>query len=93
MDATATAYTAYKQYLRRTFATNLPGLRTLADTFAAELADSVTITSQSFEGGSHAGQITMPVGLKLQAVEEILVELDSTGTVPRRCTQSVAYLR
>lgn len=93
MDALEAAYSAYKQYLRRTFATNVPGLRALADQFAAELADSVTITSQAFEGGSHSGQITMPPSLRLKAVEEIIVELDTAGTAPRPTTQSVAYLR
>jgi len=93
MDATAAAYSAYKQYLRRTFSANVPGLRALADQFVAELADTVTITAQAFEGGSHSGQITMPPGLRLKAVEEVIIELDSAGTAPRPCTQSVAYVR
>ena len=93
MDATSTALAAYKQFLRRTYATNLPGLRALAEQLVAELADGVTITAQTFEGGSHSGQITMPPGLKLSAVEELLIELDTTGTAPRAATRSVCYVR
>lgn len=94
MDATtATALAAYKQYLRRTYASNVPGLRALAEQLVAELTDNVTITSQTFEGGSHSGQITMPPGLKLAAVEELIIELDTEGTAVRRTTQSVVYFR
>lgn len=93
MDATTTALAAYKQHLRRKFASDVAGLKALADQLIVEVTDNVTITSQSFEGGSHSGQITMPPGLKLAAVEELIVELDSEGTTPRPSQQSVVYFR
>ena len=93
MDVASAAYTAYKQYLRRTYASDVPGLRALAEQLVKELSDTVTITSQSFEGGSHSGQITMPPGLKLQAVEELIAELDAAGTVPRAPRSSVVYFK
>lgn len=93
MDVQAAAYTAYKQKLRRTYAGDVAGLRALSDQLDQELSDTVTITSQSFEGGSHSGQITMSPGLKLKAVEELIAEMDSTGSVPRAPRSSVTYFR
>lgn len=77
-----------KQYLRRRYAADLVGLRRLADETFADATETVTLTSSGAEGGSHSGQITCPKGLLLQAVEEVLQELDST--VPRG--SSVAFL-
>ena len=74
---------AYKTYLRRKYAEDLPGLKTLADELIANGAlDEVTITSNSFEGGSAQGQVAFDPMAKLKAVEEIIAELDDDAPLP-----------
>lgn len=67
-----------KQYLRRTYASDLVGLRRLADETFRDATETVTLTSLSAEGGSQSGQVSCPKGLLLQAIEEVLQELDPT---------------
>ena len=80
------------QYLRRKYATNLTGLRALADTtFAAATGDTVTLTALSAEGGSQSGEITCPRGLLLEAIETVLLELDTTA--PRGSSMAAFTMR
>src|SRR5437868_10771611 len=70
---------AYKEGLRFTYATDIPGLRAkitalLADGGGAD--DSVVITQMGFEGGQGTGQVTLEPLAKLQACIEVLRELD-----------------
>ena len=91
MDALAESTDGYKKYLRRKFAGNLPALTARADELAACADEVVTITQQSFEGGSHAGQITMPRLVALNLVEDLIAEMSTTA--PRPCNTAVAYFR
>ena len=88
----ADAIYAAKLYLRRVYADNLTGLKALATTVATEAFDSVTLTGQSFEGGSHTGQLTFPRLAYLRAVEELIIELDP-DTVPAAANSTSAYYR
>lgn len=65
-----------KSYLRRKYADDVPGLRTLMEEVAACLSESVTLTGNSFEGGSASGQITFERLAYLGAIMEVLDELD-----------------
>lgn len=79
------------QYLRRKYATNVTGLRALADTTFAAATETVTLTSLSSEGGSQSGEITCPRGLLLEAIETVLLELDSTA--PRGSSMAAFTMR
>ena len=91
MDLTAAAVSGYKKFLRRKFSGNLPALRALADQCADSAQDQIVITTQSFEGGSHSGQVILPRLVALDLVETLLIELDPTS--PRPCTTGVAVFR
>jgi hypothetical protein len=69
-----------KQYLRRKYATNVEGLKTLADRIAESAVKAVTITGQTFEGGSAQGVITFEKLAYLNAVEQLILELDPDNT-------------
>lgn len=87
----ADAIYAAKLYLRRVFASNLTGLKALASTVAAEAFDSVTLTGQSFEGGSHTGQLVFPRLAYLRAIEELIIELDPASVPPAASSTSAFY--
>ena len=80
-----------KLYLRRKFANNLTGLKALADKIADEaLGDAVTLTGQSFEGGSHTGQLVFPRIDYLRAIEETIAYLDTDAAPdPSSATRAV----
>ena len=65
-----------KRYLRRKYANDLEGLKTLAETVAGSAFSTVTITGNAFEGGSANGQITFEPLEYLGAVEDLIAELD-----------------
>ncbi|MDQ8206209.1 hypothetical protein QEH52_01715 [Coraliomargarita sp. SDUM461003] len=67
-----------KQYLRRKF--DAAQLRAKADDIFDLATEEVTITSQGFEGGTSAGQISFPKILLLQAIEELIAEKDPDNT-------------
>lgn len=67
-----------KQYMRRKW--NAATLRTKADELFELATEEVTITSNGFEGGNAAGQVTFPKIILLQAIEELILEKDPTGT-------------
>ena len=71
-----------KQYLRRTNVGDdgLAKLKALADTLFGSATNEVTITGNSFEGGTASGVVTFPKMAYLQAVEELILELDPTNT-------------
>lgn len=85
MDDAAKLATA-KQYLRRTYASNLAGLVALATTLAATAFDAVTITGNQFEGNQAQGQLIFPRLMYLQAVEEMIAELDPSARIPPSTT-------
>lgn len=77
-----------KRYLRRKYPVDqLPQLKTLADTTFAEATDTVTLTSNSFEGGSASGEITFDKTVLLTAIEELIAEVDPTA--PEEAPSSV----
>jgi hypothetical protein len=82
---------ALRSYLRRRYATDLTGLRRLADETFVAATDTVTLTSLSAEGGSHAGSITCPKGLLLLVIEDLIAELDPTA--PRASNAAVFLSR
>jgi hypothetical protein len=70
-----------KQHLRieyGTGATALSALHQLRKQLAAEATEAVTLTGQTFEGGSHTGQLVFPRIMFLQCVIARLLELDPT---------------
>jgi hypothetical protein len=69
-----------KQYLRRKYASDVPGLKTLANRIAESAFAAVTITGQTFEGGSAQGTVTFEKMAYLSAVEQVLAELDPDNT-------------
>lgn len=71
-----------KQYLRRTYASNVDGLKLLAENLVRNggATDAVTITGQSFEGGQAQGQLTFEPLAYLGAIESLILELDPTYT-------------
>ena len=80
-----------KQRFRRVYASDVLGLKRLADSYFAEATETVTINQLAFEGGSSAGEITCPKAIALQAAEEVLLELDTT--IPRASNSAVAFFR
>jgi hypothetical protein len=82
---------AIEKYIRRKYAADLQGLKKLADQYWADAtSDQVTLTTQSFDGGSASGAITCPRSLLLDVVEDLIAELDDTAPAPR---PSAAYIR
>lgn len=81
-DLNSARVATWKQRFRRKYATDLPGLRTLSDTIAAEAGEVVTITSTSMEGGAGAGVVTGNKLEMLAAVEDVLLELDPALPAP-----------
>jgi hypothetical protein len=70
-----------RRYLRRTYATNLAGLRRLADTVASGATEVVTITGMGLEGGSSSGQITFERMAYLSAIEDVIAEIDPDAVI------------
>lgn len=68
-----------KRYLRRTYAANVPGLKSLAASVAERATKAVTITGQTFEGGSAQGTVTFEPMAYLAAIEDVIAELDDSA--------------
>lgn len=68
-----------KRYLRRT--KSIEELKAIADSCFGKATEEVVILNTSAEGGSAGGEVSMPAGILLLAVEEVLAEL---GEVPLR---------
>lgn len=82
-----------KRYLRRKYATDLVGLKRLADQVASEaLGDAVTLTGQSAEGASHTGVLVFARIDYLAAIEQVIAEIDPDAT-PSPAESSTAYYR
>lgn len=73
-----------KKYLRRT--KSVEELKGLADSCFGKAIDEVIIVNTSAEGGAATGEVSMPAGILLNAVEEVLAEL---GEVPLRSDGTV----
>lgn len=73
-DATAKLEYAVK-YLRRTY--TLAELKTLATTIWETATDTVTLTSNSHEGGGASGQITFEKAILGMAIEQLIEEQDT----------------
>lgn len=73
---------AAKRYLRRKYASNVDGLKALADKVAEGAFESVTITGSGYEGGSDSGMITFEPLEYIAALEDIISELDSESPQP-----------
>lgn len=86
MDDTAKLQTV-TDYLRLAYAANVNGLRTKIQEVAQNSALAfVTITGDSFEGGSNHGELTLHPLLFLRGAMDVLAELDpaSVPTPPAR---------
>jgi hypothetical protein len=68
-----------KKYLRRT--KSIEELKALADACFGKAVEEVVILNTAAEGGSAGGEVSMPAGILLNAIEEVLAEL---GEVPLR---------
>jgi hypothetical protein len=71
-----------KSYLRRN--KSLEDLKALADSVFLTATEEVTITSIGTEGSSTSGQVSFPKWLLLQALEELIAELDPTPASARQ---------
>jgi hypothetical protein len=71
-----------KSYLRRN--KTLVELKALADSTFASATEEVIITSIGTEGSSTSGQVSFPKWLLLQALEELISELDPSPTFARQ---------
>jgi hypothetical protein len=71
-----------KSYLRRN--KTLVELKALADSTFASATEEVIITSIGTEGSSTSGQVSFPKWLLLQALEELISELDPSPTSARQ---------
>lgn len=83
---TASRISTAKDYLRRKYAVDPAGLRALMDNVAVEATDDVIITGQSFEGGSHTGQLTFERMAYLRAIMDVLDEVDPDNAPTREPT-------
>jgi hypothetical protein len=84
MDDASKLLTA-KQYLRRKYSADLPGLKALAETIAGGAFEAVTITGNQFEGQQAQGALVFPAIMYLAAIEALIIELDpATITAPSR---------
>jgi hypothetical protein len=71
-----------KSYLRRN--KTLVELKALADSTFASATEEVIITSIGTEGSSTSGQVSFPKWLLLQALEELISELDPAPASARQ---------
>lgn len=69
----------WKMRLGRKYATDLPGLKTLSDSIAAEASEVVTITGSGMDGGNANGVITGNKLEMLSACEELIRARDTGG--------------
>lgn len=69
-----------KRYLKRT--KSLAELKSLADTVFTSSTETVTLTSNSYEGGAASGQVTFRKDILGQAIEDLIQELDPTVVPP-----------
>lgn len=70
-----------KKYLRRTYTNRIDELKALANSCFGKAVEEVIIVNTAAEGGSAGGEVSMPAGILLNAIEEVLAEL---GEVPVR---------
>lgn len=78
MDDAARIQTV-KRHLRRTFKNDLIGLKAKCTEVAAGATEAVELTGNSFEGGSANGQLVFERLAYLQAILDILDEMDPDG--------------
>jgi hypothetical protein len=71
-----------KSYLRRKYATNVQGLKALAEQVATGAFEAVTITGNGYEGGTAQGQLTFEPMEYLAACEQLIQELDEDAPQP-----------
>ena len=68
-----------KKYLRRT--KSVEELKALADSCFGKAVEEVIIINTAADGGSAGGEVSMPAGILLNAIEEVLADL---GEAPLR---------
>ncbi|MDF3058541.1 MAG: hypothetical protein K0R17_2756 [Rariglobus sp.] len=67
-----------RDFLRIFYANNPTGLRAKWQEVAASALDQVVLTNQSFEGGSHGGELVFPRIALLSAIQDVMREMDPT---------------
>lgn len=82
-----------KSYLLMTYsgAEGIATLKALATSTFAAATETVVLTTLSFEGGSGSGEMNCPKGLLLQAIMEVLQQLDPT--IPRTPNSAICVFR
>lgn len=75
-------------YLRRT--QTVEELKTLAAATWDEATDTVTLTTNSYEGGSASGTLTFEKATLGLAIERLIGELDPTEVKPQKAQRSIA---
>jgi hypothetical protein len=73
-----------KKYLRRT--KSVEELKALADSCFGKAVEEVIIINTAADGGSAGGEVSMPAGILLNAIEEVLADL---GEVPLRADGTI----
>lgn len=80
-------------YLRIKYRGDPTGLRRLADETFAEATETVTLTANSHEGGSASGVINCPKGLLLEAIMDVLAEIDPAARAAKGSNRSICVFR
>lgn len=92
MDSAAKIQTLQRA-LRRKYAADLLGLRTLWGQVFNASTEFVMINGNAYEGGSATGVVLFEPLEYLAAVEALLTELDPTGTPPAPPSGALADFR
>ncbi len=74
-------------YLRRTH--TLPQLKALSVECFNEVSDVVTLTTNSYEGGSAGGTITFEKAVIGLACERLIAELEPSSQSPQKASRSM----
>jgi hypothetical protein len=77
MDLNRANVEVWKRRFLRLYSANLAGLKTLADSFASEASETVTLTNFGEDGQSGGGIITGNKMELLAAAEELIEELET----------------
>lgn len=83
----------YTQFLRIKYADDVEGLRALVLELGEQAATSVVVTASGFEGEQSSGQLVLEPMARLKAAQDVLAELDPTGTPAERPNYTYARFR
>lgn len=78
----ASSIEAIAAYLRRKYAANLAGLKSLADQVAPQAMAAEQFTMLSLEGGSAQSTVNVPAATLLLVIERLIAEIDPSYSPP-----------